>query len=270
MTTHYFTGIKSGLLSGIITSVIFSIMISTLIYSTMTNTPTNTGNLQINNNTIANFFGFSNNFEKISMKDSIINEVVLIMAFGMASGIILGIATAAVMSITRKSPSFSTSLLIIIALIAYYSQTYGELDGVVSYATLSSDINNDIKFLMIMIYLIPPIVYLAFEGMLLSYFWGLFTVVNLGQIKTLKEQYVQIKAIKTTNVPIPSPPKPPQIPIAQKLVLQINIPDDLKNYIFQCIDKGISTEEIRSMFEGYGYDPKAVDDIIEEKNPAKI
>lgn len=258
MKAQYLTGIKSGLLSGIITGVIFSIMISALIYLTMTNTPTHTENLQINSNTIANFFGFGSNFEKISMKDLIINEVVLIIAFGAAGGILLGIATAIVMPITRKSPSFSISLLVIIALIAYYSQTYGVLYESISYARLSSDVDNYIKFLMIMLYLIPPIVYLAFEGILLNYFWGAFTVVNLEPAKTLKEYFV------------PSAPRPPKIPIAPEPVLQSSISNDLKNYIFLCIDKGISPEEIRLMFKGYGYDPKAVNEVIEEKIPAKI
>jgi|GEM_PF-2030522 len=274
MTTQYFTGIKSGLLAGIITSIIFSIMISTLIYSTMTNAPENTENARIDNNAIANFFGFGNNFGNISIKDSIINEVVLIMASGVASGILLGIATAAVMSITRKNPSFSASLLIIITLIAYYSQTYGKLDGVISYATLSSDITNDVKFLMVMIYLIPPLVYSAFEGMLLTYFWGIFTVVTImPAAKILKERPIQTNIAKNAVapvVPVPPPPKPPQIQTAPKPVLQRTIPDDLKKYIFQCIDKGISIEDIKSMFQGYGYDPKAVDAVIEERDPVRI
>ncbi|MBU4299937.1 MAG: hypothetical protein ABIF85_06820 [Nanoarchaeota archaeon] len=288
----YTIGIKAGLISGIITGVIFSIILSTLFYATMSNASPSFGTSE---KTIAELAGFGKIEGNNSMDAAIFRIIAIMLGGSILIGVILGIATSATIAITKRGTSFSVTVLILLALSAYYYQKYDNLVNILEYAASETDINENLKLLMILTNIMPPIIFAAIESMLLNYFWGIYTVVNFTHTPIIKKEIpIQTNPVNATynaNAPVPipqksaqtsllvkslqmvPPPRPPQIQPAvqqptQNSTLQKNIPNDLEEYILDCLNKGISEEEIISMFVGYGYDSEAIAELIYEKTGA--
>ncbi len=269
----YKIGIKTGALSGVISGIIFSIIVVLLFYSLTTTPPNSSEHLQISNKLLINYMGFSKYIENISTKDAMVSLITSTLGGSILAGILLGISTSALISITRRGPSYSITILTLITLLAYFSQTYEKLTGISHIVHDLPFLDTNIFILLVSTYLMPPLLFASIEGMFLNYFWGMYTVVKFmphAPVKKEQQKSAVIIAAPATALPAPPPPSspspfpPPPLSEHQK-VLQKIISQDLKNYVFQCIDKGISEEEIKSMFLSYGYDPKAIDEVLQEK-----
>ncbi len=269
----YKIGIKSGIVSGVITGLIFSIIVSILFYSISTSTSESLTNLQIGSKTISEISVFGKTADS-SLMHKILIYSGLAMALGIITGILLGIATTAIIKITKRGPSFSIAFLAIIALSAYYSQTYEKLIELLANLQQQPFLENNLKILSISTYIVPPILFASVEGLLLKYFLSIYTIVKFEYVTPVEkfdyltpveqDNSTQTNAIKNA---VPSAPltKPPKMPPYTGTAFQKNIPDDLKNYISQCIDKGIPDKEIKLTFQEYGYDSKAVDAVIDKR-----
>ena len=281
MANTYRVGIKAGAVSGIITGILFSIILSVLFYATMSDT---SSSLDLSEKTIAELSGFGKTQGNTSMISAILTIIATTFGISLLAGILLGAATSAMNVITRRGTSFSISVLIMLALAVYYYQKYDMLANVLKYVSSDKYVSENIKILIVLTNTMPPLIFAAVEAMLLNYFWGNYTVVNFLPQKPVKKEIPiptnPVNATYSANAPVQatqkqSPtqllvkslqasPRPPPAQPASRPV-QNDIPDDLKAYICECMDNGLSEGEIKSMFIGYGYNSEAIDRVITEK-----
>lgn len=298
MAATYVIGIRSGVVSGIVTGVILSIILSTIFYATMSNTSASFGTSQM---TIAEMAGFGRISNNASMNSALLSIIATTLGGSILAGLVLGIAASAVIYITKRGISFAIASLVLLSLAAYYYQKYDGLVKVIEYSG-SENISENLRTLMILANITPPIIFAAIEGMLLNYFWGTFTVVKF-KVPTVekKEMPIQTNSVNETysgNIPTKPvskdianirpaianptaanpanpPPKfseaemPKSVPLPPNRnpnpLMQKKLPDDLREAVFECMDKGVPKGEIRALFAGYGYDADAVDQAISEK-----
>ena len=270
-------GIKSGIVSGAITGLIFSLVLSILFYSISTSTSDSLTDLQIESRTISEFSVFGKTADS-SLMHKILIYSGLAMALGIVAGILLGVAATAIVKITKIGPAYAIAFLVIGALSAYYSQTYEKLIEILANLGEQPSLDNNLKILSISTYVMPPILFAAIEGLLLKYFLSIYMTVKFEHVTSVpnpdyvppveQNNSIQASISPTKNDVADIPPtKQPQSQIlpGTGTALQRNIPEDLKKCIYHCVDKELPDNEIKSIFQGYGYDSKAVEDIIENR-----